>query len=118
VLNADNAATLLPEYNADPAAYRAVHPAATWIGDELFRHALADADPDKDGVVFPACGNAAGKTTAISFSGVSANFTAAILDSTFSNPDHANRLVGQARKADKRTSILYLNSAISTNTVP
>jgi hypothetical protein len=27
VLNADNAATLFPEYNADPAAYRAaVHP--------------------------------------------------------------------------------------------
>lgn len=37
VLNADDAATLFGEYNADRARYRvAVHPAATWIRDELF----------------------------------------------------------------------------------
>jgi hypothetical protein len=36
VLNADDAATLFGEYNADRARYRvAVHPAATWVRDEF-----------------------------------------------------------------------------------
>jgi hypothetical protein len=43
VLNADDAASLFEEYNQNRAKYReAVHPAATWIRDELFRRALAE----------------------------------------------------------------------------
>ena len=50
VLNADDAATLFNEYNQDPAKYRiAVHPAATWIRDELFRRALAETVPEGQG---------------------------------------------------------------------
>lgn len=110
VLNADDAATLFPEYNEDPATYRvAVHPAARWIRDERFRRALATCSPDKERVVFTAGGNAAGKSTAISFSGAGENFTAAILDSTFSNHEHALSLVKQALRAGKRISILYVN---------
>ena len=69
VLNADNAATLFDEYNQDPAKYgAAVHPAAAWIRDELFRRALTQAAPEgRNRVVFTAGGNAAGKSTAISF---------------------------------------------------
>ncbi len=110
ILNADDAAALFPEYNQDPARYRfAVHPAAQWIRDELFRRALAVNSPDRDRVVFTAGGNAAGKSTAISFSGARENSTAAILDSTFSNHEHAFSLVEQARRAGKRISILYVN---------
>jgi hypothetical protein len=40
VLNADDAATLFDKYNQDRAKYRvAVHTAATWIRDEVFRRA-------------------------------------------------------------------------------
>jgi hypothetical protein len=69
VLNADDAATLFDEYNQDPAKYRvAVHTAATWIRDELFQRALAERAPEgRNRVVFTAGGNAAGKSTAISF---------------------------------------------------
>src|ERR1035438_7567555 len=38
---------LFAEYNEDRAKYRvAVHPAATWIRDELFRRALAETAPE------------------------------------------------------------------------
>src|SRR5579863_4173890 len=110
VLNADDAATLFPEYNEDPATNRvAVHPAARWIRDERFRRALATYSPSKDRVVFTAGGNAAGKSTAISLSGAGENFTAAVLDSTFSNHEHALSLVKQALRAGKKISILYVN---------
>jgi len=84
----------------------------------FFRRALAESGTDKDRVIFTAGGNAAGKTTAISFSGASDNFTAAGLDSTFSNPEHASRLVEQARKMDKRISILYLNRPLDDALAP
>jgi hypothetical protein len=110
VLNAGDAATLFPEYNEAPATYRvAVHPAARWIRDERFRRALASGSPHKERVVFTAGGNAAGKSTAISFSGAEENFTAAILDSTFSNHERALSLVNQALRAGKRISNLYVN---------
>jgi hypothetical protein len=110
VLNAGDAATLFPEYNEAPATDRvAVHPAARWIRDERFRRALATCSPDKERVVFTAGGNAAGKSTAISFSGAEENFTAAILDSTFSNHERALSLVNQALRAGKRISNLYVN---------
>jgi hypothetical protein len=110
VLNADNAATLFAGYNENPAKYRvAVHPAAQWIRDELFRRSLADSSEGKDRVVFTAGGNAAGKSTAISFSGAGDHSTAAVLDSTLSNHEHANRLVEQATRAGKRVTILYVN---------
>ena len=110
LLNADDAATLFPEYNVDPATYRAaVHPAAQWIRDERFRRALAADSPDADRVIFTAGGNAAGKSTAISFSGAGENSAAAILDSTFSNRKHAGSLIEQAKRAGKRISILYVN---------
>jgi hypothetical protein len=73
VLNADNPATLFPEYNEDPAKYReAVHPAAQWIRDELFRRTLAEPGENSDGrIIFTAGGNAAGKSTALAIGGVS-----------------------------------------------
>ena len=71
VLNADDAATLFDEYNQDRAKYRvAVHPAATWIRDELFRRALGETAPEgRNRVVFTAGGNAAGKSTALAVTG-------------------------------------------------
>jgi hypothetical protein len=59
VLNADNAATLFPEYTENPARYRvAVHPAAQWIRDELFRRALKEPPvKGKNSVVFTAGGS-------------------------------------------------------------
>jgi len=63
-LNAGDAATLFDEYNVDRARYRvAVHPAATWIREELFRRALTAAPAmGKERIVFTAGGNAVGKT--------------------------------------------------------
>jgi hypothetical protein len=51
-------------YIEDRARYRvAVHPAATWIRDELFRRALGAKAPEgRYRIVFTAGGNAAGKT--------------------------------------------------------
>ena len=111
VLNADDAAKLFPEYNEDRARFRgAVHLAATWIRDELFRRALAETDPDpgKNRVLFTAGSNAAGKSTAISFTGERAR-AQVIFDSTFSNPEHATSLVEQALAAGKAVTILYVN---------
>jgi len=109
VLNADNAATLFDEYNQDRARYReAVHEAATWIRDELFRRALEQKVPDEiNRVVFTAGGNAAGKSTALSFAGMAAR-AVAVFDSTFSNPHHAHRLVEQVLATGKGVTILYV----------
>ncbi len=109
LLNADNAATLFEEYNEDPAKYRvAVHPAAQWIRDELFRRALDEKAPEgRNRIAFTAGGNAAGKSTAIEFSG-ERDMAQAILDSTFANLDHARSLIDRALPAGKRVSILYV----------
>jgi hypothetical protein len=109
VLNADNAATLFEEYEADRAKYReAAHPAAAWIRDELFRRKLREEDAQRrDTVVFTAGGNAAGKSTALEFTGAHRE-ARAVLDSTFSNPEHARKLVNQVLAAGKRVVILYV----------
>ena len=110
VLNADDAATLFSEYGENPAKYRvAVHPAAQWIRDELFRRALNTSGSDQFRVVFTAGGNAAGKSTAVAFSGTDSDSAAAVLDSTFSNYEHARVLVDQAASAGKRVTVLYVN---------
>jgi predicted kinase len=110
VLNADNAATLFPEYNEDPAKYReAVHPAAQWIRDELLRRALAEPEGNGDGrIIFTAGGNAAGKSTAVAIGGVSAE-AQVVLDSTLSNPQHAERLVRMAVDAGKAVGIIHVD---------
>jgi len=113
VLNADDAATLFDEYNADRARYReAVHPAATWIRDELFRRALAEPAPaGRERVFFMAGGNASGKSTALAVSGAAAE-AHVIFDSTFSNPEHARRLVSQALAAGKLVGVFYVTRSL------
>jgi hypothetical protein len=83
VLNADDAATLFDEYNGDRARYRvAVHPAATWVRDELFRRALAEVPVEDTGrVVFTAGSNGAGKSSAIAYS-EARQWAHVVLDST------------------------------------
>ena len=110
VLNADDAATLFDEYNVDRAKYRvAVHPAATWIRDELFRRALAETAPEgRNRVVFTAGGNAAGKSTALAVTGISKR-AQVVFDSTFSNPEHAQRLMEQALSAGKTVTVLHVS---------
>jgi hypothetical protein len=110
VLNADDAATLFDEYNRDPAKFRvAVHPAATWIRDELFQRALAVTAPvGKNRVVFMAGGNAAGKSTALAVTGI-AKRAQVVFDSTFSNPEHARRLMDQALGSFKTVAVLYVS---------
>jgi hypothetical protein len=109
ILNADDAATLFDEYNSNPAKYWvAVHPAATWIRDELLRRALSTVAPaGKNRVVFTAGGNAAGKITALAVSGV-AKRAQVVFDSTFSNPEHAKRLIEQPLGAGKAVTVLYV----------
>jgi hypothetical protein len=110
VLNADDAATLFKEYNEDRAKYRvAVHPAATWIRDELFRRSLERKAPEgNNGVVFTAGSNAAGKSSALAATNAPQK-AQVVLDSTFSNTEHAMQLVRQARDAGKTVGILYVN---------
>ncbi|HXB69203.1 MAG TPA: zeta toxin family protein [Candidatus Acidoferrales bacterium] len=110
VLNADDAATLFDEYNKDPAKYRvAVHPAATWVRDELFSQALAaEAPKGKNRVVFTAGGNAVGKSTALAVTGI-AKRAQVVFDSTFSNPEHAQRLVDQALGAVKTITVVFIS---------
>lgn len=109
VLNADNAATLFPQYQADPAKFRvAAHPAASWVRDELFRRALSQPAPEgRNRVVFTAGANAAGKSTAAQISGAKAN-AQVVFDSTLSNPQQAERLVEQALAAGKPVTINYV----------
>jgi hypothetical protein len=110
VLNADDAATLFDEYNQDRAKYRvAVHTAATWIRDELFRRALAEtAHEGRNRVVFTAGGNAAGKSTALAVTG-SAQQAQIVFDSTFSNPEHARELIDQALGFGKTVVVLHVS---------
>jgi hypothetical protein len=110
ILNADDAATLFPEYNQNPAKYRvAVHPAATSVRDELFRRALATPAPEgRNRVVFTAGGNAAGKSTALAVTG-SARQSQVVFDSTFSNPEHAKRMMDQALGAGKTVFVLHVS---------
>jgi hypothetical protein len=110
VLNADDAATLFDEYNQDRAKYReAVHPAATWIRDELFRRALETTAPEgHNRVVFSVGSNAAGKSTALAATKAAHN-AQIVFDSTLSNPDHAQSLAQQVLDAGKTASILYVN---------
>ena len=113
VLNADDAATLFDEYNQDRATYRvAVHPAATWIRDELFRRVLAERAPEgRNRVVFTAGGNAAGKSTALAVTGI-AKRAQVVFDSTFSNPEHAQRLMERALAAGKTITVVYVSRPI------
>jgi hypothetical protein len=110
VLNADDAATLFDEYNQDRAKYRvAVHPAATWIRDELFRRALTERAPEgRNRVVFTAGGNAAGKSTALAVSGITSR-AHVVFDSTLSNPGHAQRLIEQALAAGKTVTVVHVS---------
>jgi hypothetical protein len=110
VLNADDAATLFDEYNQDRAKYRiAVHPAATWIRDELFRRALTERAPEgRNRVVFTAGGNAAGKSTALVVSGI-ASRAHVVFDSTLSNPGHAQRLIEQVLAAGKTVTVVHVS---------
>jgi hypothetical protein len=110
VLNADDAATLFDGYNKDRARFRvAVHPAATWIRDELFRRSIAEPAPaGKQSVVFTAGSNAAGKSTALSFTGVERE-ALVVFDSTLSNPAHARTLIGQALAVCRPVTILYID---------
>jgi hypothetical protein len=110
ILNADDAATLFDEYNQDRAKYReAVHPAATWIRDELFERALARTAPKgRNRVVFTAGGNAAGKSTALAVT-PSAKHAQVVFDSTFSNPEHARRLMDRALEAGKTVIVLHVS---------
>lgn len=114
VLNADDAATLFKEYNRDRAKYRvAVHPAATWIRDELFRRAIEVKAPEgRNRVAFTAGSNAAGKSTAIAFTNESSR-AQAIFDSTLSNRKHASRMVHQALAAEKCVTVLYINRPLA-----
>ena len=113
VLNADDAATLFDLYNQDRARFQvAVHPAATWIRDELFRRVLAVPATDaKRSVVFTAGSNAAGKSTAIAFASVERE-ALAIFDSTFSNAAHARALVAQALVAGRPVTILHVDRVV------
>jgi hypothetical protein len=109
VLNADDAATLFDEYNADRARFRvAVHPAATWVRDELFRRCLAVAPADDAYIVFTAGCNAAGKTTVIRSSRVCKS-AHAIFDSTLSNLGHARDLIARTLVANWRITVLHID---------
>lgn len=114
VLNADDAATLFDEYKADPAKYRvAVHPAAVWVRDELFRRALATpSSAGEDQVFFTAGSNAAGKSTAIRHANANRG-ALAVLDTTFSNLAHSRRLLAQALDAGKAAHIVYVRRPLA-----
>jgi hypothetical protein len=110
LLNADDAATLFDVYNEDRARFRvAVHPAATWIRDELFRQILSNSTASGDKtVVFTSGSNAAGKSTALRFTNA-ANGALAVFDSTLSNLNHARTLVGQVLAASKLITLLHVD---------
>lgn len=110
VLNADDAATLFDDYARNPAKYRvAVHPAATWIRDELFARSLrSNVRDERSLVVFTAGGNAAGKSAALAAT-KAAQGAQAVFDSTLSNLRHAQQLVQLALDAGKAISVLYVS---------
>jgi hypothetical protein len=71
-------------------------------------HRLATEAPEgKNRVVFTAGGNAAGKSTALAVSGV-ATREQVVFDSTFSNPEHAKRLIEQLLGAGRTVTVLYV----------
>jgi hypothetical protein len=109
VLNADDAATLFEEYNSDRARYRvAVHPAATWVRDELFRRALTEVPVGRRArVVFTAGGNAVGKSTALRFS-LAQTWAHVVFDSTFSNPAHARHMVELVLTASWPITVMHV----------
>jgi hypothetical protein len=113
VLNADDAATLFEEYNQDPMKYRvAVHRAATWIRDELFRRALEQSISDEKAIAaFTAGANAAGKSTALAFTGAG-DEAQVVFDSTLSNSEHAGKLVDQVLAAGRDVTILYIRRPV------
>jgi hypothetical protein len=85
-----------------------VHPAAQWIRDELLRRALEEMAPEgKNRIAFTAGSNAAGKSTAIDFSGAR-EAAQAVFDSTFASVEHAQRLIHQALAVGKRITIHYV----------
>jgi hypothetical protein len=102
VLNADNAAEIFPAYAASVESrtrFRvAVHPAAQWVRDELFRRSLTD--PDVHQVIFTAGGNGAGKTSG----GISGDL---VMDSTLSNREHSESLLQAALDAGKEVAVVY-----------
>lgn len=109
VLNADDAATLFDEYNRDRARYRvAVHPAATWIRDELFRRSLEIVSEGPVSVVFTSGANAVGKSSAIEYS-QARQWAHTVFDSTFSNGAHARSLIEAALAAGRGISILHVD---------
>lgn len=61
--------------------------------------------------MFTAGGNASGKTSAVAASGVDAE-AQIVLDSTLSNPEHADRLLGAALEAQKTVTVLYVNRPV------
>ena len=110
VLNADDAAPLFAECNADRARFRvAVHPAATWVRDELFRPALAQTPPDVTRrVVFTAGRNAVGKSSALAYS-QAGHWAHVVFDSTFSSAAHARRLIDRALAADWPNTVVHVD---------
>jgi hypothetical protein len=101
---------LFDDYNASPVKLReAVHPAATEIRDTLFERKLAEHAPtSRNFVVFTAGGNCSGKTTIVKLSGAS-DAAHAVFDSTFSNTEHARRLVVQALESGKHAVIQHVH---------
>jgi hypothetical protein len=104
ILNADDAATLFPQYNQNRARYRvAIHPAATWIRDEALIEAAPKGKTESSSqpeVMPPA-------STAIEF--VKARQLAqCIFDSTLSNIDHARVLIDRALTAEKQITLLHV----------
>ena len=102
VLNADNAAELFPVYAASVESrtrFRvAVHPAAQWVRDELFRRSLTDLNVHQ--VIFTAGGNGAGKTSG----GLSGDL---VMDTTLSNREHSEGLLRAALDAGKEVAVVY-----------
>jgi hypothetical protein len=80
-----------------------------WIRDELFQRALAETAPTgRNRIVFMAGGNAAGKSTALAAVTNIAKRAQVVLDSTFSNPEHARRLIDLALGAGKTATVHYV----------
>lgn len=86
-----------------------MHPAATWIRDEIFRRALTDKVPKEQArVVFTAGANAVGKTTALGFS-QARHWAHVVFDSTFSSLPHARSVINNVRKAGWLITIMHVD---------
>ncbi len=74
----------------------------------MFRRALGRrAEADRNRVVFTAGGNASGKSAALAAPGAQRG-ALIVLDSTFSNAEHATRLLNDALEAGKAVTIHYV----------